>query len=124
MAKKLNTYKVKRQKKSSGVSFFSSLESWLKIDEFSIQRVSTDYLPHGLFLVVLGILYIGNGHYAENTIRRMDKVQRQVEDLHADYHTLKADYMFDSKQSEVSIKVQGMGLQESSEPPVKIVVAE
>jgi len=53
MAKKLNTYKVKRKRKSSGVSFFSSLEGWLKIDEFSIQKVSTDYLPHGLFLVFL-----------------------------------------------------------------------
>ena len=124
MAKKVNTYKVKRKKRSSGVSFFSSLEQWLKIDEFSIQRLSTEYLPHGLFLVFLGILYIGNGHYGENTIRKIDKVQKQVEDLHADYHTLKADYMFDSKQSEVATKVEKMGLQESSEPPLKITVSE
>ncbi len=124
MAKKLNTYKVKRQKKSSWASFFCVFEGWLKVDEFSIQRISTDYLPHGLFIVALGILYIGNGHYAESTIRRMDKVQRQVEDLHADYHTLKADYMFDSKQSEVSLKVKELGLQESSEPPIKIEVEE
>ena len=124
MAKKVNSYKVKRKKPSSGVSFFSSLEQWIKIDEFSVQRISTEYLPHGLFLVFLGILYIGNGHYGENTIRRMDKVQREVEDLHADYHTLKADYMFDSKQSEVATKVKQMGLEESSEPPVKITVSE
>ena len=124
MAKKVNTYKVKRKKRSSGVSFFSSLEQWLKIDEFSIQRLSTEYLLHGLFLVFLGILYIGNGHYGENTIRKIDKVQKQVEDLHADYHTLKADYMFDSKQSEVATKVEKMGLQESSEPPLKITVSE
>jgi len=124
MAKKVNSYKVKRKKPSSGVSFFSSLEQWIKIDEFSVQRISTEYLPHGLFLVFLGILYIGNGHYGENTIRKMDKVQREVEDLHADYHTLKADYMFDSKQSEVATKVKQMGLEESSEPPVKITVSE
>lgn len=122
MAKNLNTYKVKRKKKSSGVSFFSAMERWLKIDDFSIKRMSSDYLPHGLFLMFLGILYIGNGHFAENTIRRMDKVQKEVEDLRADYHTLKADYMFDSKQSEVSLKVKKLGLRESSEPPVKIVV--
>ena len=124
MAKKVNTYKVKRKKRSSGVSFFRSLEQWLKIDEFSIQRLSTEYLPHGLFLVFLGILYIGNGHYGENTIRKMDKVQKQVEDLHADYHTLKADYMFDSKQSEVATKVKNMGLEESSEPPLKITAQQ
>lgn len=124
MAKKLNSYKVKRKKKTAGLSFFSALERWLKIDEFSFQRVSHEYLPHGLFLVFLGILYIGNGHYGENTIRRIDKVQKEVEDLHADYHTLKADYMFDSKQSEVSSKVKALGLQESSEPPIKIIVKE
>ena len=96
----------------------------MKIDGFSVQRLSSEYLPHGLFLVFLGILYIGNGHYGENTIRRIDKVQKEVEDLHADYHTLKADYMFDSKQSEVSLKVKELGLRESSEPPVKITVEE
>ncbi len=106
------------------MGFFSVLERWLKVDEFSIQRISGDYLPHGLFLMLLGVIYVGNGHYAENTIRKIDRIQKQVQDLRADYHTLKADYMFDSKQSEVSAKVSKLGLRESSEPPVKIIAEQ
>jgi len=74
--------------------------------------------------MALGILYIGNGHYAENVIRRINTAQKQVQDLRADYHTLKADYMFDSKQSEVASKVKKSGLHESSEPPVKIIAEQ
>jgi len=121
MARKGNNYKVKRKKKSSGGSLFRSVEGWLKLEDFSIRKISGAYLPQVLFLTALGILYIGNGHYAENTIRKITTVQKQVEDLRADYHTLKADYMFDSKQSEVASKVKRQGLRESSEPPLKII---
>ena len=89
-----------------------------------MKKVSGAYLPQILFLMALGILYIGNGHFAENTIRKINTLQKRVEDLRADYHTLKADYMFDSKQSEVASKVQETGLRESSEPPVKILAEQ
>ncbi len=100
---------------------FEVLERWLKIEDLSILQASSAYLPQAMFLMALGILYIGNGHYAENTIRKINEAQKQVEDLRADYHTLKADYMYDSKQSEVAQKVKGFGLRESSEPPLRII---
>lgn len=100
---------------------FEVLERWLKVEDLSIGQASSNYLPQVLFLMALGILYIGNGHYAENTIREINEAQKQVQDLRADYHTLKADYMFDSKQSEVASKVKKSGLRESSEPPLKII---
>ena len=74
--------------------------------------------------MALGILYIGNGHHAENTIRKINEAQKQVEDLRADFHTLKADYMFNSKQSEVASKVKESGLRESTEPPLKIIAEQ
>jgi len=120
-----NTYKVKRESRSNRIrgsfSLFNLLERWLKVEDLSFKKVSEAYMPQVLFLMSLGILYIGNGHHAENTIRRINTEQKLVEDLRADYHTLKADYMFDSKQSEVASKVKKSGLRESSEPPVKIV---
>ena len=124
MARNANTYKVKRKKQSGGGSFLAFIERWLKVENISVKEVSVAYLPQVLFLMALGILYIGNGHYAENTIRKINSVQKQVEDLRADYHTLKADYMFDSKQSEVAAKVKNQGLRESSEPPLKIIAAQ
>ena len=80
------------------------------------------YIPHALFLTALGIFYIGNNHWAEKTIRKIDKMQVEVEELRADYTSLKADYMFASKQSEVARKVKRIGLKESYAPPNKIVV--
>lgn len=100
---------------------FQMIENRLKIENLSVKQVSGAYLPQILFLMALGILYIGNGHYSENTIRKINAAQKKVEDLRADYHTLKADYMFDSKQSEVASKVKKSGLKESSEPPMKII---
>jgi hypothetical protein len=125
MRSKGNTYKT-RKRKGNGPSFslFTLIEGWLNIEELSIKKASADHLPQILFLMALGILYIGNGHYAENTIRKINNLQKQVEDLRADYHTLKADYMFDSKQSEVASKVKNFGLRESSEPPLKIIAEQ
>ena len=49
-------------------------------------------------------------------------IQAEVEDLRADYTTLKANLMFASKQSEVAKKVRDLQLKESLTPPFKIEV--
>ena len=72
--------------------------------------------------MLLSILYISNTHYAEKTIRRINAIQAEVEDLRADYTTLKSDLMFASKQSEVARKVRDLGLKESLTPPHKVKV--
>ena len=82
------------------------------------------YLPYVLFFVTMGIFYIGNSHYADKTTRKIDKLHEEVEDLRADYTTLKSEYMFAAKQSEVAKKVKKLGLQESEKPPFKIIVEE
>jgi len=55
-------------------------------------------------------------------VRKINNVQTEVEDLRADYTTLKSDLMFSSKQSEVAKKVNAFGLKESLTPPYKVVV--
>ncbi len=118
-----NSYKINKGNKPSK-SLFSYLESKLKLDTVFDGRLPSKYIPHTLFLTVIGIFYIGNNHWAEKTIRKIDKVQAEVEELRADYTSLKADYMFASKQSEVAKKVKDRGLRESSTPPNKIVLDE
>jgi len=78
------------------------------------------FLPQILFLTFLCVLYIGNRHYAEKKIRSISKLQEQVEDLRADYTTLKAEFMYESKQSEVAKRAFELGLKESKESPVLI----
>jgi hypothetical protein len=118
-----NTYKISKGNKSRK-SLFSFLETKLKLDSVFDGGLPSKYIPHTLFLTIIGIFYIGNNHWAEKTIRKIDKVQAEVEELRADYTSLKADYMFASKQSEVAKKVKDRGLKESSTPPNKIILDE
>jgi hypothetical protein len=105
-----------------GPSLFSGLEKKLKLESYFESGFPVKYLPKILFAVLLSMLYISNTHYAEKATRRIDKMQNEVEDLRADYTTLKADIMYSSKQSEVARRVKEIGLKESLNPPFKVVV--
>ncbi|MBL7845950.1 MAG: hypothetical protein JNL40_00675 [Cyclobacteriaceae bacterium] len=114
-----------REKSSAGgPTLFSGIERRLKLENYFEEGFPVQYLPKILFIMLLGLLYISNTHYAEKTVRRIDQVQSDVEDLRADYTTLKSDLMFASKQSEVARKVKSLGLKESLNPPTKVVVEE
>ena len=78
-------------------------------------------LPFFLFLSVLAIVYIYNGHYADNTVRSINKVNRELKELQYEYKTLKSEVMFRSKQSELAKAVQPLGLKELTVPPAVLV---
>lgn len=107
---------------SNGTSVFSGLEKKLKLESYFEEGFPVQHLPKIIFAMALGLFYIGNTHYAEKTVRKINHVQAEVEDLRADYTTMKSDLMFASKQSEVARKVKQFGLAESLNPPFKVVV--
>ena len=78
-------------------------------------------IPFFLFLAVLAIVYIYNGHYADNTVRSINKVNRELKELQHEYKTLKSEVMFRSKQSELAKAVQPLGLKELVVPPAVLV---
>lgn len=122
-----NKFKIGGQEtegKSSGTSIFSGLEKRLKLESYFEEGFPMQYLPKILFAMALSLIYISNTHYAEKTTRQIDRAQSEVEDLRADYTTLKSEVMFASKQSEVARRVKELGLKESMNPPYKIVVDE
>lgn|SRR5688572_19007017 len=119
-----NEAKEPKKPESNGKSLFSGLEKRLKLETYFEEGFPVQYLPKILFVLFLTLLYIGNTHYAEKTTRAINKAQSEVEDLRADFITLKADLMFSSKQSEVARRVKPMGLKESIKPPYKIEVEE
>ena len=118
-----NKFKVEQPNGEKKQGFFGFLSSKLKIEEIE-SGFPVRYLPKVLFAVAIGVIYEWNNHYAEKATRTIDKLEDEVEDLRADVTTLEADYMFSSKQSEVARNVESLGLQESKEPPIKIVVDE
>ncbi len=120
-----NTYKItskKRKSSSSGESVFSFIENRFSFNNLFQDGLPLNYLPYILFAMAIGIFYIGNNHYTEKTIRQITKMEKEVEDLRADYRTLQADYMHARLQSQVAKRVKTMGLNESSTPPNKIII--
>lgn len=118
-----NKPKVKKQKQKQQKdrkSIFAKIESLFRMQRLFDEGVPVRYLPYGLFMMFILLTYIGNNHYAERTQRKIQRLENELEDLRADYTTLKADYMFSSKQSEVARKVQSLGLIESQQPPIKL----
>ena len=109
---------------NSGTSVFSGIENRLKLETYFEEGFPVKYLPKIVFGMALSLIYISNTHYAEKTTRAINKAQSEVEDLRADYTTLKSDVMFASKQSEVARRVKVLGLKESLTPPFKVVVEE
>lgn len=78
-------------------------------------------IPFFLFLSALAIVYIYNGHYADNTVRSINKVNREIKELQFEYKTLKSEVMFRSKQSELAKSVETLGLKELVVPPAILV---
>src|SRR6266516_1396537 len=75
-------------------------------------------IPFFLFLSVMEVIYIYNGHYADKTIRSINKVNRELKELQYQYKTLKSEVMFRTKQSELVKAVEPLGLRELVVPPV------
>ena len=121
-----NKFKIGTNSDSSGSgsSIFSTIESKVKLESYFEAGFPVKYLPKIIFVLLLSLIYISNTHYAEKTTRKINQLQSDVEDIRADYTTLKADLMFASKQSEVARRVKSIGLKESLNPPYKIIVEE
>ena len=85
---------------------------------------ATGALPFVLFMVLLGMLYLGNMHLAEKTIRDIDKTEKEVKELSWDYKTAKAELAYKSTLSEVARRADTLGIKQSIEPPQKLQAEE
>ncbi len=116
-----NTYKLP---KGDNPGLFSWLEKFLRIDQTMAEVIHVRFMPQILFITLLSVIYIGNRHLAEKKIRNITQLETEVNDLQADFISLKADYMFASKQSEVAKQAKRIGLVETDEAPSKVRVIE
>ncbi|MBK8952321.1 MAG: hypothetical protein IPM85_08640 [Chitinophagaceae bacterium] len=101
-----------KQKQEEEVAKQTSWKRWLNYQAVVKQ------VPFILFLAVLAVLYIYNGHYADKTIRRINKTAKEVKELKYEYIAVKSKVMFQSKQSELIKAVEPLGLKELVESPV------
>jgi cell division protein FtsL len=118
----VNTYRREESSQEGGLRIFSWLRAQLTMDGGFQQVIHVRFLPQIFFVAILCLFYIANRHKAEKKIRAISRLEVQVEDLRADYTTLKASYMFDSKQSEVAKRARKLGLKESEQEPILISI--
>ncbi len=100
-------------KKTSGVGHHVMQAKWL-----------VHYVPFALFLGVLAVVYIANGHYADDTIRKTAKARTELKHLQYEYKTLQAELMYRSNESELVKAVAPLGLKPLTEPPVTIITEQ
>ncbi|MBK1440998.1 hypothetical protein JHJ32_13445 [Parapedobacter sp. ISTM3] len=101
-------------------TFFQSL---FASDRFS-SSAFVGYIPFIAFVGLLAIIYIANRHYAERTVREIDRLGREVKEMNWDYKSLSADLMKLTTQTEIAKRADSIGLKERTEPPKKIVVVK
>ena len=73
-----------------------------------------------LFLALLAVIYIANGHVADNTIRDINSTAKEVKELQYEYKSLKSEEMFKSRESQIVEAATPLGLKIPDEQPMRL----
>ncbi|MDB5271916.1 MAG: hypothetical protein JWO58_283 [Chitinophagaceae bacterium] len=123
-----NSYKIEEEveekRERTGKGLFSAMENLASSNALFKEGLPVKYVPYVFYVAVFLIGYIWNAHTSDKLVRKIEKMKVEVNDLRADYTTLKAELMYRSKQSEVAKEVNSIGLEESMVPPQKIDLEE
>ncbi len=77
-------------------------------------------MPFLLYCAFMGIIYISMNHYAENTIRDINRKSRVLKEARWKYIDLQTQIMFLTKESELAKPAAALGLEKTKVPPHKI----
>lgn len=110
---------VKPKKEKTNFSFIDVINGNILTREGAIAS-----LPFVFFLTFICLCYIGNGYYAEDTVRAINSIGSELKELKTEYIITKSELMFNSKQSQVAKALEEQGIKESVVPPKKIVIIE
>jgi hypothetical protein len=91
---------------------------------FLSKETTVKNLPFIFFLSFLAICYIANGYYADDQVRKVNRITNEIKELRTQYIVVKDSLVVKSKQTEVAkaLAIQQTGIKESVVPPKKIVV--
>ena len=79
-------------------------------------------IPFFLFLALLAVVYIFNGHFADKLERKIGATEKHIKELEYEYKTIKSEVIYRSKASELAKAVEPIGLKIMTVAPV--VLAE
>ncbi|MCX6318518.1 MAG: FtsL-like putative cell division protein [Bacteroidetes bacterium] len=110
-----NTPEGKKEKTdASKTSIQATWKRWLNYQSIVKQ------VPFLFFLALLAVLYIYNGHYADKTIRQINRTTKEVKELRYEYIAVKSKVLLQGKQSELvkTEAIQQLGLKELETSPI------
>jgi hypothetical protein len=84
---------------------------------FSYQTIIKN-IPFFLFLAIIAIVYIYNGHKADKLVRNITTTEKNIKELEYEYKTVKSELIFRSKASELVSVVEPIGLYGADKPPM------
>jgi hypothetical protein len=67
-------------------------------------------IPFFLFLALLAVVYIFNGHFADKLERKIGATEKHIKELEYEYKTIKSEVIYRSKASELAKAVEPIGL--------------
>ena len=117
MKEQQQTEQEVKQAPPAAPTYRESWKRWLNYQSVVKQ------VPFFLFLTLLAVIYIYNGHYADKTTRSINQAAKEVKELQHEYKTIKSEVMFRSKQSELIKAVAPFGLKEMTASPTVLVQA-
>jgi cell division protein FtsL len=78
------------------------------------------FLRFLLFMTFLAFIYIANNYYAENNIREINKLRKDIKELRYEYISVKTKLLQIEKQSQIAKKLEKSGIKKNNQP-VKIL---
>ena len=106
---------MEEEKKITEPQTASSKTDWKK---FMSHKWVVRNIPFFLFLKLLAVVYIYNGHYTDKLVLKINTTEKKIKELEYEYKTVKSEVIFRSKASELIKAVEPLGLKELTEPPV------
>lgn len=106
----------KRQRRRQKNSIALLIRDLLSGDFLTREGV-TRHIPYLLFISVLFIAYIAMGYQFERMERAKIQNKRQLQELSAEYKTIKAQFETQLQQSRVEENIANIGLSQPVEPP-------
>jgi len=131
MARKTNTRKKNivaegkktKQRKKMRLSLPGKIGSGVRktLDgSLLVERGVFKQLPFILFIMFWAVIFIANGYNAEKKIRKIDELNRKMDELRFEHIATKSELMNYSRLSQIATKLKHTGLEVSTEPPYKI----
>lgn len=109
-------YKMTENNKNRIKDFKDKLD-WKRILDY--QKLVKN-IPFIIFLGLIAILYIYNGHLADKLNVRAAKLEKKLKSLEYEHKSIKSEVIFYSKVSEMIRAVEPLGLKECKEKPVAL----